>query len=66
MNSQAIRDAAELLWIIRLRQERIDSLPPDLRPATLAEGYAIQDAMVACARQPIISEEGKGQGCEAK
>ncbi len=53
MNSQAIRDAAELLWITRLRQERIDALPPDLRPATLAEGYAIQDAMVACARQPV-------------
>lgn len=53
MDSTAIRDAAELLWTTRLRQERIGTLPPALRPATLADGYAIQDAMADCAKQPV-------------
>jgi 2-keto-4-pentenoate hydratase len=53
MNSTAIHDAAELLWQARLGQKRIDALPQDLRPATLADGYAIQDAMVDCAGQPV-------------
>lgn len=53
MDSTAIHDAAELLWTTRLRQERIGALPQALRPATLADGYAIQDVMVTCARQPV-------------
>lgn len=54
MHATAIRDAADLLWRTRLQQKRIDALPPDLRPATLADGYAIQDATVASARQPVV------------
>lgn len=53
MEDNALHDAADLLWRTRLQQERIDALPEQLRPATLAEGYAIQDAMVALARQPV-------------
>lgn len=54
MHANAIRDAADLLWRTRLARKRIDALPADLRPATLADGYAIQDAMVACAAQPVL------------
>ncbi len=44
---------AEMLWRIRREERRIDHLPPELRPAALAEGYDIQDAMVAIAGQPV-------------
>ena len=47
MNQDDKRRAAELLWRTRREERRIDHLPPELRPATLAEGYDIQDAMVA-------------------
>lgn len=53
MNSTAIQDAADLLWRTRLQQKRLDALPETLRPQTLAQGYAIQDAMVSCAKQPV-------------
>jgi 2-keto-4-pentenoate hydratase len=53
MNKDALRRAAETLWRTRHEERRIDHLPPELRPATLAEGYDIQDAMVAVARQPV-------------
>ncbi|HVO03418.1 MAG TPA: fumarylacetoacetate hydrolase family protein [Candidatus Cybelea sp.] len=54
MNHEDAARAAALLWRIRLEQRRIDALPPELRPATLNEGYAIQDAMVEIARQPVV------------
>jgi 2-keto-4-pentenoate hydratase len=54
MNHSQIDQAAALLWQTRLEQRRIDALPDHLRPHTLAEGYAIQDAMVAIAAQPIL------------
>jgi len=53
MNQDDKRRAAELLWRTRREERRIDHLPPELRPATLAEGYDIQDAMVAVAAQPV-------------
>jgi 2-keto-4-pentenoate hydratase len=53
MTSAAIKEAADILWQTRLQQQRIDVLPDHLRPHSLAEGYAIQDAMVASARQPV-------------
>jgi len=54
MNGAAIKQAADLLWQTRAQQKRIDALPDALRPHSLAEGYAIQDAMVHSARQPVV------------
>lgn len=53
MNRDDALRAAELLWRTRLDERRIDALPPALRPATLDEGYAVQDAMVEIAGQPV-------------
>ena len=54
MDQSQIEQAAALLWQTRLAQRRIDALPDHLRPHSLAEGYAIQDAMVAVAAQPVL------------
>jgi 2-keto-4-pentenoate hydratase len=54
MNQSAIDRAAELLWRTRLAESRIDALPPEIRPASLAEGYAIQEAMLELAQQPAV------------
>ena len=48
-----IKEAASLLWRMRIGRQRIHALPEGLRPATLAEGYAIQDAMVAISGQDV-------------
>jgi 2-keto-4-pentenoate hydratase len=53
MNKDELRRAAELLWKTRREERRIDHLPPELRPASLSEGYDVQDAMVAIAAQPV-------------
>jgi 2-keto-4-pentenoate hydratase len=37
--------AAEILWRCRIEGRRIAALPEDCRPRSLAEGYAVQDAM---------------------
>lgn len=54
MDQSQINEAAALLWQTRIEQRRIDALPDHLRPHSLAEGYAIQDAMVATAAQPVL------------
>ena len=54
MNKTEINHAAELLWRTRLAESRIDVLPPEIRPSSLAEGYAIQEAMLDLAGQPAI------------
>ena len=53
MDQSTIEQAAAFLWRTRIEQRRIDALPDHLRPRTLAEGYAIQDTMVAVAAQPV-------------
>jgi 2-keto-4-pentenoate hydratase len=53
MNQSNIAQAADFLWRTRIEQRRIEALPDHLRPRTLAEGYAIQDATVAGAAQPV-------------
>src|ERR1700754_4243603 len=53
MKPADLQRAAETLWQIRRDGRRIDHLPTELRPGTLAEGYDIQDAMVAVAGQPV-------------
>lgn len=54
MTSSAIQEAADFLWQTRVQRQRIDALPDHLRPHSLGEGYAIQDAMVTSARQPVL------------
>ena len=54
MDIQATKQAAALLWQTRLEERRIDALPPALRPASLEEGYAIQEAMLDIVGQPAI------------
>ena len=54
MDKTAITRAAELLWRTRLAEKRIDALPQDIRPGSLAEGYAIQEAMLDIVGQPAI------------
>ena len=45
VNQAAIERAADILWQARLGRRRLETLPADCRPGSLAEGYAIQDAM---------------------
>jgi len=54
MNETAIAEAAEILWRARLERRRLTELPAHCRPGSLAEGYAVQDAMAALARQPVL------------
>ena len=54
MDEAKITRAAEILWHARLDCRRIDALPPDCRPRTLSEGYAVQDAMAALADQKVV------------
>lgn len=53
MDQSQIEQAAAFLWRTRIEQRRIDALPDHLRPQSLAEGYAIQDAMAVVAAQPV-------------
>lgn len=54
MQAEAIHKAAEFLWKTRIEQRRIEALPAELRPETLADGYAVQDAMRDCSGQPAV------------
>ncbi len=53
MDQSHIAEAADFLWRTRIEQRRIEALPNHLRPRSLSEGYAIQDAMVDSAAQPV-------------
>jgi 2-keto-4-pentenoate hydratase len=54
MDRQAIEKAADLLWQARLSGHRVDGLPQDCRPHSLAEGYAIQAAMSARTGRRVV------------
>jgi 2-keto-4-pentenoate hydratase len=54
MDAAGIDKAVGILWLARLRQSRIATLPADCKPATLSDGYAIQDAMATQAGQPVF------------
>ena len=53
MDQPRIDEAAAFLWRTRIEQRRIEALPDRLKPQSLADGYAIQDAMVGVAGQPV-------------
>jgi 2-keto-4-pentenoate hydratase len=48
---QRWRDGAQLLWSHWKEGRRIEALPPACRPATRAEGYAVQEQVQAVARR---------------
>jgi 2-keto-4-pentenoate hydratase len=54
MDKTKITKAAEILWQARLGCRRIEALPEDCRPRSLAEGYAMQDAMAALSGQKVV------------
>ena len=53
MERAAIERAADMLWRARLQGRRLAALPADCRPATLAEGYRVQDCMAARTGQRV-------------
>ena len=54
MNRQDIRAAAEILWQHWRQSTRLEQLPAHCRPATRAEGYAIQAAVAQLSGQRIV------------
>lgn len=54
MDAAGINKAAEILWHARLKQSRVRALPADCKPASLGDGYAVQDAMADRAGQPLF------------
>ena len=54
MDQDAVQAAAEVLREARLRHRRIMALPEACRPATIAEGYQVQDALVDRMGEPIV------------
>lgn len=54
MDKTRITRAAEILWRARLECRRIEALPPECRPQSLSEGYAVQDAMTVLAGQKVV------------
>ena len=47
MDERRVNEAASILWDAWSEGRRIRSLPPDCRPASLVEGYAVQRAVAA-------------------
>jgi 2-keto-4-pentenoate hydratase len=54
LSTDAINAAADLLWRQWTGATRIPELPPDIRPHTRADGYAIQSEMITLFQQPIV------------
>lgn len=54
LSDARIREAAALLWRLWHDGRRIAALPAELRPATRAEGYAIQAALAGLSPRPIV------------
>jgi 2-keto-4-pentenoate hydratase len=54
VNQAAIEKAADILWQARLGGRRLETLPAGCRPGSLAEGYAIQDAMALSSGRAVL------------
>ena len=54
MNEDAVRNAAKLLADAWLNMTTIEGLPPDLRPGSFEEAYAIQDEMAELIGQKTV------------
>jgi 2-keto-4-pentenoate hydratase len=54
MDHRTIDRAAELLWRARAAGRRLEALPPECRPTSVDDGYAIQDRLVAHAGRAVL------------
>lgn len=63
LSAPAIEEACRLLMAARGDHRRIDGLPEQCRPATAAEGYAIQDALIDALDAP---RAGYNIGCTSR
>lgn len=54
MDRDAVQAAAEVLREARLGHARIKALPEACRPATIADGYRVQDALVALMGETVV------------
>ena len=54
VNEQQIREAAELIWQHWSQGTALEALPPASRPATPADGQAIQRALPAVSGQSVV------------
>lgn len=54
MNQDQIHRAAELLWQTWMSERRIEAIPESFRPATRADGYAIQRQMAENSGQVVV------------
>lgn len=54
MNQDQIHRAAELLWQTWIGERRIDAIPEAVRPATRADGYAIQRRIAEISGQAVV------------
>lgn len=52
-DKHSLQSAADLLWQLWQEGRRMPSLPPELRPATREQGYAIQARLEARSAQPV-------------
>jgi 2-keto-4-pentenoate hydratase len=53
MDARAIDSAAGLLWQTWMAPAQIEALPPECRPGSREEGYAIQGAVIALSGQRV-------------
>lgn len=54
MNNAAITEAAQLIWSNVRNRTQINALPESCRPATRAEGYAVQAEVARLSGQPSV------------
>jgi 2-keto-4-pentenoate hydratase len=54
MDDSVVTAAAEALREARLRHQRMDALPEVCRPPTIADGYRVQDALVAFMGEAVV------------
>ena len=49
-----IKKAAQILYDARLRRQQIEQLPEDCAPGSLAEGYAVQTALISLIGDTVV------------
>jgi 2-keto-4-pentenoate hydratase len=54
MTPEAVREAAQILWTHWQGGRRLSALPPSCRPATRAEGYRIQEHVLAVSGRSVF------------
>lgn len=54
MDDHTLDEAAQMLWRHQVAGTRLAVLPPDARPETRGDGYAIQRRLSSLHRQPVV------------